>query len=76
MLITYHVIPGREKELQKTLETVWNTYQKEHLVLAQPHVIIRDKEGEGRTRFVEIFTWVNAKAPDNALIPSKSYGIR
>jgi hypothetical protein len=66
VLITYHIIPGKEKELQKTLETVWQTYQKEHLVLAQPHVIVRDKESEGRTRIVEIFTWVNANAPDNA----------
>jgi hypothetical protein len=66
VLITYHVIPGKEKELGKTLETVWQTYQKEHLVLAQPHVIVRDKDGEGRTRILEIFTWVNAKAPDSA----------
>jgi hypothetical protein len=34
--------------------------------LAQPHVIVRDKESEGKTRIVEIFTWVNAAAPDNA----------
>src|SRR5690349_7572746 len=66
VLITYHVIPGKEKVLEKTLETVWQTYQKEHLVLAQPHIIVRDKESDGRTRIVEIFTWVNAKAPDNA----------
>ena len=65
VLITYHLIPGKEKRCRKLLETVWQTYQKEHLVLAQPHVIVRDKEREGRTRFVEIFTWVNAKAPDN-----------
>jgi hypothetical protein len=66
VLITYHVIPGKEKELQKLLATAWKIYQKDKLVLAQPHVVISEKEGEGRTRVVEIFTWVNAKAPDNA----------
>jgi quinol monooxygenase YgiN len=66
VLITYHVVPGKEKELQKVLETVWQAYRKERLVLAQPHVIVRDKESEGKTRIVEIFTWVNAAAPDNA----------
>lgn len=66
VLITYHVIPGKEKVLEKTLRAAWEIYQKEHLVLAQPHVIVRDKESKDKTRIVEIFTWVNAKAPDNA----------
>jgi hypothetical protein len=48
------------------LRAAWEIYQKEHLVLAQPHVIVRDKEGRDKTRIIEIFTWVNAKAPDNA----------
>ncbi len=66
VLITYHVIPGKEKELERTLATAWNVYRKERLVFEQPHVVIRGDEGTGKTRFVEIFTWVSPDAPDHA----------
>jgi hypothetical protein len=65
MLLTYHVRPGSEKELQQTLSQAWEIYRKNHLVLAQPHVIFQAKEIGGNTRFVEIFTWVNHAAPEH-----------
>ena len=66
VLITYHVVPGKEKELQKLLARVWDAYEKDHLVLTQPHVVVRDKEGVDKPRFIEVFTWVSPEAPDHA----------
>jgi hypothetical protein len=66
MLLTYHVQPGNEAELLDVLSRAWEIYRKNHLVLAQPHVIIRATENGGKTRFVQIFTWVSHSAPEHA----------
>jgi hypothetical protein len=66
-MVTYHVQPGQEAEFEKLLMHAWSVYRGEHLVYARPHIIIRDTEGQGQTKFVEIFTW--AKAPEH---PPKS----
>jgi hypothetical protein len=66
VLITYHVILGKETDLQELLARVWDAYGKDHLVLAQPHVVVRDKDGGDKPRFVEIFSWVSSEAPDHA----------
>jgi hypothetical protein len=65
VLITYHVKSGKEEELQDALSRVWEIYRKEHLVFAQPHVIVRDKEDGDKTRFVEIFTWESHAGPEH-----------
>ena len=33
---------------------------------SEPHVIIRDHQSDGKTRFMEIFTWVSHAAPEPA----------
>ncbi len=66
VLITYHIVPGKEKLLQELLGKVWEVYRKEHLVLAEPHVVVCEKEAGDKKRFIEIFTWVNSAAPDCA----------
>jgi hypothetical protein len=63
MLITYRPKPGKEAELQATLAQAWQVYQADHLVFDKPHVIVRDTEKDGGTRFVEIFTWI--QSPEN-----------
>jgi len=65
VLVTYHVQPGKEGEFQDALSRVWGIYRKEHLVFAQPHVIVRDKEDGGKIRFVETFTWVSHSGPEH-----------
>jgi hypothetical protein len=65
VLVTYHVKPGKEAELEDVLHRVWETYRKEHLVFAKPHLILRDKEAGDKTRMVEIFTWVSHSAPEH-----------
>ena len=64
VMITYHVQPGKELEFQSLLTHAWEVYRGEHLVFAEPHIVVRDTEDGGKARFVEIFTWV--KSPDHA----------
>ena len=64
VMVVYHVKAGKEQEMRAALDKVWEIYRRERLVLAQPHVIVRDTEDGGKPRFVEIFTWVNHAAPE------------
>jgi hypothetical protein len=64
VMITYHVQAGKEAEFQALLSHGWQVYHSEHLVFAEPHIIVRDSEDGGKMRFVEIFTWI--KSPDHA----------
>ena len=66
VLITYRVKPGSEAEFEQVLAEAWKTYRAEKLVFASPHIITSDKDGGGKPRFVEIFTWVSPSAPDHA----------
>ena len=66
MLVTYRVKPGSEAELQAVLSRAWQIYRSEHLVHAEPHIIVRDTEDGGKTRYVELFTWVSHAAPEHA----------
>jgi len=66
VLVTYHVKSGKEADFQELLSRAWGIYRKEHLVFAQPHVIVQDKESGEQPRFIEIFTWVSHSAPEHA----------
>jgi hypothetical protein len=66
MLITYHVKPGKEAELQEVISRAWGIYRQNKMVFAKPHTIVQDKEDGDKTRIIEIFTWVSASAPDHA----------
>lgn len=65
-MVTYRVKAGKEAEFQAVLSNGWEVYRGERLVLAQPHIIVRDTEDGGKPRFVEIFTWVNRSIPEHA----------
>lgn len=66
VLVTYHVKPGFEPAFEHLLTQAWETYRKEHLVLSQPHVIVREGEDNSTSGYVEIFTWVSHAAPGHA----------
>jgi hypothetical protein len=66
VLVTYHVKNGKEQEFQQLLADAWRVYQHDHLVFAEPHIVVHDSEGEGKPRFVEIFTWVSRSTPEHA----------
>ena len=63
VLVTYHVKPGKEAEFEKLLKHAWEVYQLEHLVFADPHVIVKKTGNGNKAECVEIFTWI--KSPDN-----------
>ena len=65
VLVTYRVKSGSEADFEKVLNEAWQVYRQEHLVNAQPHVIVQGKDKGDKPRFVEIFTWTDAKTPDD-----------
>jgi hypothetical protein len=66
VLVTYHVKPGKEAEFEALLLRAWGVYRGEHLVFAEPHVVVQDTENGGKPRFVEILTWVSRSIPEHA----------
>ena len=66
VMVTYHVQPGKEAEFQSLLAHAWDVYSGEHLVFAEPHIIVQDTEGGGKPRFVEVFTWISSATPEHA----------
>jgi hypothetical protein len=66
MLVSYHVKPGKEAAFQDALARTWVVCRHDKLVFATPHLVVREKDDDGKTRFVESFTWVSHAAPDHA----------
>jgi len=66
VMVTYRIKSGKEAEFQAVLSQAWEIYRTERLVFAEPHVIVRDNEGDNKTRFIEIFTWVSHATPEHA----------
>jgi hypothetical protein len=66
VLITYHVIHGKEQELAIALAKAWEIYQREQMVFPEPHIVAQDSDTKGKPRMVEIFTWVSSSTPDHA----------
>jgi len=65
VLVTYHVKPGAEAELERVIAQHWATLLRLNLVRKDFHVLLRAQEGEC-VRFVEIGTWRDRKLPDSA----------
>jgi hypothetical protein len=63
VMVTYHVRMGQEVNFHGLLTRAWDTYRGEHMVFAQPHIIVQDRETNGKTRFIEIFTWISHTGP-------------
>lgn len=57
VLITYYPAPGNDKELEAALAHAWQVYEKNHMVYNEPHTVVRGDEGQGKSYYVEIFTW-------------------
>jgi hypothetical protein len=66
VLVTHRVQEGKEKEYAKLLELEWSTLRRLGMVLERPHVVLRGTDESGRTIFVEVLTWRDHDAPDNA----------
>ena len=62
----YRVKNGKESEFVKLLERHWPTLHKAGLATSEPANWYRTADRKQRVVFVEVFTWVNAGAPDTA----------
>ena len=66
VMITFRAKPGAETELARVIARHWTTAREQKLVGAKPHVTLSGDEGGGKTYFVDIFTWRDARIPDSA----------
>ena len=73
VIVTVRPKPGAERDLERVMANHWSTAQRLGLVLAEPHVRIRAKDGQGKPYLVEILTWRDEAIPDNA--PAEILGI-
>lgn len=65
VIVTLHAKPGAEAALARVIAKHWDTARKLKLVQNAPHVTLRGDEN-GKTYFVEIFTWRDGSVPDAA----------
>jgi hypothetical protein len=66
VISTYRVKPGSEAEFTKVIQSHWPTLLRLGLVEPQPHVVLRGSDDGGKPIFVEVLTWKDSDAPDNA----------
>jgi len=66
VLVTHRVRAGEEAAYAALLERKWATLRRLDLALARPHLILRGTDESGGTVFIEVFTWRDHDAPDNA----------
>ncbi len=66
VMVTCHAKKGAEADLQRVLARHWSTIRDLKLVTGSTHVSLRGVDGEGKTYFVEIFTWRDGSVPDHA----------
>jgi hypothetical protein len=65
VMLRFQAKPGSEEELARVIARHWKTAHDLKLVRETPHVTVRGTE-EGKTYFVDIFTWRDASIPDAA----------
>ena len=63
VMVTYHAKVGSEAALANAIAKQWAAANRQKLVLETPHTLVRGDE-QGKTYFVEIFTWRDANIPD------------
>jgi hypothetical protein len=66
VITTFRVKQFKEAEFAKVLAKAWPTYHRLGMVLDTPHVVLRGLDESGKTYFVEVLTWKDHDAPDNA----------
>jgi len=65
VMVRYQAKPGAEEELARVIARHWKTAHDLKLVRETPHVTLRGIQ-DGKTYFVDIFTWRDAAIPDAA----------
>ncbi len=65
VIVTCQAKPGAETALARVLARHWSAARELHLVAESPHLTLR-RVVDGKTTFVDIFTWRDADIPDHA----------
>ena len=65
VMVTFHARPGAEDTLARAIAQHWDVARRLNLVTENPHVTLRGVE-DGKTYYVDIFTWRDASIPDSA----------
>jgi hypothetical protein len=65
VMVTYQVIPGREAALKAVIARHWETARKLHLIKSPLHLIVQRNDSKN-PYIVEVFTWRDGSAPDQA----------
>jgi len=65
VMLRFQAKAGSEAELERVIARHWQTARELKLVRDGPHVTVRGTE-DGKTYFVDIFTWRDAAIPDAA----------
>ena len=65
VMLRFQAKAGSEEELARVIARHWQTARELKLVQDAPHVTVRGTE-DGKTYFVDIFTWRDAAIPDAA----------
>ena len=66
VVTTFRVKEGREAEFWDVLSKAWPLYRELGMVLDRPHLIVKGTDKEQKTYFIEVLTWKDEDAPDNA----------
>jgi hypothetical protein len=66
MLCTYRIKDGKESEFLRLLEKHWPTLRSVGLATNDPAEVLRGSDKQGKTVFIEMFSWKDATAPDVA----------
>ena len=66
VICTYRVKEGEEAKFIDLLQRHWPTLKGQGLTTEEPAQVFRGKDESGKTYFVEVFHWVDEKAPDLA----------
>jgi len=66
VICTYRVRRGREREFEALLACHWPALREAGLVTAELSQVYRGADETGKTVFVEIFTWRDAAAVEEA----------
>ncbi len=65
VMIRFQAKAGSEDELARVIARHWKTASELKLVLDAVHTTVRGAD-EGKTWFIDIFTWRDAETPDHA----------
>ena len=67
VMITLRAKPGAEAALVQTIARHYETARKLNLLHEEtPHLTLQATDDQGKTYFIDIFTWRDATVPDNA----------